>query len=407
MLFVLPNKYINLVHSVISKMLSKKYFLLFLLSFFALSARAQSKAPQLLMDMNVQIEATQAVNDMYNFKFASAEKQFRWLKQKYSWHPLPYFLLGLSEWWKIAPDVEVTKYDQKFLAYMDSSIAIAERLYEHDEKNIEAAFFLSAAYGFKGRLYSERKSWGKAASAGKSALNYLEESRGQNDLSPEFLFGDALYNYYSVWVPENYPLLKPVLLFFKKGDKALGIRQLKEVANNAFYTRTEAQFFLMRILSMEENNPAAALPVADYLAFTFPDNSYFQRYYARLLYSGGRFKQAEKVSLNILAKIDSGMVGYEATSGRYATFYLGQIYQMYNDREKAKHYYNRTLSFGQENEAFESGYYLYALLELAKIADKEKDRKASKKYLNEIKKHAKRKHPAHKAARLYLKNQKK
>ena len=60
----------------------------------------------LLSNAKIQIEATQAVNDMYNFKFDEAEMQFRWIRQKYPDHPLPYFLLGLSQWWKIMPNVE-------------------------------------------------------------------------------------------------------------------------------------------------------------------------------------------------------------------------------------------------------------------------------------------------------------
>lgn len=384
----------------------KPVFTIIIVLFVTICGHAQLKQdiPRLLSDMNVQIESTQAVNDLYNFKFDKAEKQFKWLKHKYKWHPLPYFLLGLSEWWKIVPNVEETKYDNKFIAYMDSTILLAEKLYDIDETNVEASFFLSAAYGFKGRLYSDRKSWGKATSAGKSALKYLDISKSQNDLSPEFLFGDALYNYYSVWVPENYPLLRPVLMFFSKGDKDLGIKQLKEVANNAFYTRTEAQNFLMRILAVEENNASSALPVSEYLATTFPDNAYFQRFYARLLYATGRQSMTEKVSLDILDKIEKGMIGYEATSGRYASFYLGQIYEMNRDYEKAKKYYSMAIGFGEEIEAHESGYYLYSLLGMAKIADKEKDKSTAKKYFNLVKKHAKRKHPAHKAAREYLKS---
>lgn len=356
----------------------------------------------LLTDMNVQIESTEAVNDMYNFKFERAEKQFRWLKQKYPDHPLPYFLMGLSEWWKIVPNMDVEKYDEKFLAYMDTVIDLAEKMYDIDEENVEAAFFLSGAHGFKGRLHSERKNWRKAALAGKNALKYLDDHRGQHVLSPEFLFGDALYNYYSVWIPENYPLLKPILMFFPKGDKILGIEQLKEVSYNAFFTRTEAQMFLVRILSVEEKNPVAALPFSKYLAETFPDNPYFERFYARLLYTTGRFSEAEAVSLDILAKIDSGMIGYEATSGRYASFFLGQIYDRFNQKEKAKGYYQRAVDFGEEIEAYESGYYLYALVNLAKIADEEGEKKQAKKYFKQVKKHAKRKHPAHEEAREYL-----
>src|SRR5690554_143088 len=171
----------------------------------------------LLTDMNVQIEATEAVNDMYNFKFRKAEQQYRWLKQKYPDHPLPYFMMGLNEWWKIAPNIAEKRHDKRLIAYMDTVILLAEARYSKDEGDIEAAFFLSAANAFKGRLYSERREWSKAAVVGKNALKYLEASRGQHELSPEFLFGDALYNYYSVWIPENYPLLKPILWFFTKG----------------------------------------------------------------------------------------------------------------------------------------------------------------------------------------------
>lgn len=362
------------------------------------------KKKPLLLDMNVQIEATQAVNDMYNFKFARAEQQFRWIKQKYNTHPLPYFLLGLSEWWKIVPNVDVTKYDQKFLAYMDTAIYHAERMYEQDEEDPEAAFFLAAAYAFQGRLYSERKDWGKATVAGKNSLNFLEICKGKEDFSPELLFGDALYNYYAEWVPENYPILKPVLMFFPDGNKDLGIKQLKSVANNAFYTRTEAQFFLMRILTAEGSDPAEAHRISEYLHFTFPDNPYFHRYYARQLYSRGKQTEAEKESLEILARIDSSMTGYEATSGRYAGFFLGQIYEMRGQLDLSQHYYERTVEFAKESEATDSGYFLYALLNLGEIAQAKDKEDLAKDYYKEVKKLAKRNTRVHEKARENLKS---
>ncbi|WPP48317.1 tetratricopeptide repeat protein [Catalinimonas niigatensis] len=373
-------------------------------------AQAQMVEPQigkkkpLLLDVNVQIEATQAVNDMYNFKFARAEQQFRWIKQKYKTHPLPYFLLGLSEWWKIVPNVDVTQYDKKFLAYMDTAIYYADRMFKQDEEDPEAAFFLSAAYAFQGRLYSERRDWGKATVAGKNSLNFLEICKGKEDFSPELLFGDALYNYYAEWVPENYPILKPVLMFFPDGNKDLGIKQLKTVANNAFYTRTEAQFFLMRILTAEGSDPAEASRIADYLHHTFPDNPYFHRYYARQLYSRGKQADAEKESLEILARIDSSMTGYEATSGRYAGFFLGQIYEMRGELDLAQHYYERTVEFAQDSEATDSGYFLYSLLNLGEIAQAKNDEDVAKDYYKEVKKLAKRNTRVHEKARENLKS---
>ena len=55
----------------------------------------------ILTDIDIQIEATSAINKMYNYQFEEAEKEFRWLSSEYKNHPLPVFLLGLSSWWKI------------------------------------------------------------------------------------------------------------------------------------------------------------------------------------------------------------------------------------------------------------------------------------------------------------------
>ena len=359
----------------------------------------------LLMDRDVQIDATQAVNDMYNFKFEKAERQFRWLAQDYPDHPLPYFLLGLSQWWRMAPNIDNGIYDGAFIQYIDQSLDLAHRMYDKNPENVEANFFLAAGYGFKGRLLAERKSWRKAASAGRNALKYLENSTNQSGLSPEFLFGDALYNYYSVWIPENYPILKPLLVFFKKGDKSLGIEQLQEVANNAFYTRTEAQSFLMRILAIEEQELIRALQVSQYLSETFPDNSYFHRFYARLLYTTGKHWQAEKESLSIIEKIDSGMVGYGPVTGRYAGFFLGQIYTHKGKYEDAEKYYQRAITFAQESGDLESGYYLFSLIGLGDIAQQIGNQKAAKSYYKQVKKEAKRNHPAYKRAKDRLKGQ--
>ena len=56
----------------------------------------------LLSDKQVQLECTQALSDLYNFKFQRAEAEFQDLKVRYGWHPLPYFLMGLIDWWKIS-----------------------------------------------------------------------------------------------------------------------------------------------------------------------------------------------------------------------------------------------------------------------------------------------------------------
>jgi len=384
-----------------------RFTLVVFLSWLALNSFSQKKDTTiiLLSDMQIQIEATQALNDMYNFKFVESTRQYNWLKQKYKWHPLPYFLLGLNEWWKIMPNPGDKQYDETFLAYMDTVIRISEVLYKKPEFKVEASFFLSAAHGFKGRLYSDedRKQWSKATFAGKAALSYLDDSKGHHNLSPELLFGDALYNYFSVWIPENYSILKPVMLMFPKGDKELGLKQLKEVSFNAFYTRTEAMVWLMRIRHSYENDPKGAFYIGEYLHKTYPDNAYFHRYYARLLYTSGKFSQVVDVCEEILARIDSGMTGYEATSGRYAAFYLGHINFMRKNYDVAKENFHRAVLFAESIGATETGYYQYSLLNLAKIYEDGGDKDLARAYYKKVIKNSSRGDSVNKQAKKRLK----
>jgi len=109
---------------------------------------------RLLLDKDIQLELGGAVQNLYNFKFVRADKQFYSLRRRYPQHPMAYFLLGLSTWWKMVPtNVNDTRYDKTFLADVDTAQAKAAILYKADNKNYEACFFLAAAYGFEARRH--------------------------------------------------------------------------------------------------------------------------------------------------------------------------------------------------------------------------------------------------------------
>ena len=147
------------------------YIIQIILTGTVIIARAQ--APEgvdttqvlLLENKDIQIASAQAINDMYNFKFNKAEEVFKRIKQRYPDHPIAYFLMGLSTWWKININYDDEQYDEKFLAYIDTAIYFAKRLYDNPHSRIEGAFFLAAGYGFEGRLYAERSEWLKSAIA--------------------------------------------------------------------------------------------------------------------------------------------------------------------------------------------------------------------------------------------------
>ena len=389
------------------------HLLAFLLFFVCLpverlqaQAPGTANAPYLLLDRGLQYRITKSINSMYNFDFATAERDFAVIMYQYPEHPLPDFLMAIGYWWRIEINVDNKRYDNIFIQYLDRANAKAEKMLDQNPKNKEAAFFLAAGHGFQGRLYSERKSWTKATFAGKNALKYMEMSRGEQEFNPELLLGDALFNYFSVWIPENYPLLKPVLALFPKGNKKLGLSQLEKVASNAFYTRVESQYFLFRLYGSEEKRPEDALRIVEYLHEKFPNNPYFHRSYARYLYTTGKWTQAMQESLEIMDRMEQKQFGYEATSGRYAAFYLGEYYYRIGNTIEAKRYYSKTATLGEESESQESGYYLFSLISLGKIATAEKNKALAKTYFNQVKRYAKRKHPAHQEARNFIKKNK-
>ena len=363
----------------------------------------QSDTLQLLNNKYIEHEATIALDSMYNFNFKAAALRFYWLRQAYPEHPMPYFLFALGAWWRMMPDTDVRRHDKTFLRYMDTSIHKAKQLMDEGVRT-EGAFFLSAAYAFLARFYGEQEAWLKAAWAGRNALQYLEISQEKKYLSAELLLGDAIYNYYSIWIRENYPQLKLLLSFFKKGDQPLGLKQLDHVAKHAFYVRIEAQYFLMRILNEETERKSEALHIASYLHQKYPNNAYFHRYYARMLYEVGSYSACKLACESIFARIQAEDVGYEGNSGRYCSFFLGWIHQVVrHEPQAAKRYYTRGLRYAKQVGAAQMGYTLYSLLALGDIAVKEKRYERAAACYEKVISLAEQRNNARKQAKLKLK----
>lgn len=359
--------------------------------FAFLNSKDAPKAELLLTDRGIQIATTAAVNNMYNFNFYEAEKEFKWLKVKYPEHPLGDFMLGLNEWWKIVPDTKQTRFDEQCHIYMDGAIEKAEEMLDKNKKNKEAAFFMCAAYAVKGRLYAEREKWVKSAWAGKQSIKYLDNSRGEENINPELLFGDGVYNYYSKWIHENYKSMKPLLTFFRKGDKNLGIRQLENVANNAFYSRMEARYFLIQIYAME-NQSSKSLQMSRQMHALYPSNSFFHRYVARNAFSLGRLDEAEVYAKELLTNLENKKYGYGANDGRYGAYILAYVNERYyRNISQAKFHYQQCINYSLENDTKESGYYVASNKALAKIALSEKDYKGVVEHYGEVMKNTDKK----------------
>ena len=326
---------------------------------------------QLLKDKQLEADITAALDSMYNFNFSVARKHFNWIKQEYPTHPLPYLLHSLNLGWQMAPNIRDRQYDDALLHYTDTAIQMGKQIMDEGAVT-EGAFFLAITYAILGRMHGERESWWKAVWAISNSLKYMKICERKNYLSAEILLGEALYNYYSVWIRENYPKLRIVTAFFRNGSKELGLEQLTHVAHNAFYVRVEAQRFRLIILTGEKDKREQAFQLTKYLHQRYPNNAYFHCYYAKFLYQEGKYLRCMQVCEEILQRVADGMSGYESNSARKCAFFLGWMQQyLYDQPQLAKQHYKQSLHYAEQAQAMKKGYTLSTLLFLGDIAQQE------------------------------------
>ena len=184
----------------------------------------------------------------------------------------------------------------------------------------ESVVFLLLAHGLVGRLHGERSRWILALHTTRKALGYLETAKAFPHLHAEVLVLEGLYNYYVEWLAEHNKVARYLRFFISEGDKKMGMEQLEKAAYNAFYTRVEAQHFLASILDNEKKYPEA-LRIMSYLVEKYPDNAYFQREYANMLYKSANFSLCRVVSEDMLRKVREDKAGYRASQRRYAELF--------------------------------------------------------------------------------------
>jgi tetratricopeptide (TPR) repeat protein len=148
--------------------------------------------------------------------------------------------------------------------------------------------------------------------------------------------------------------------------------------------------------------------MAKYTSETFPDNPYFHRAYARSAYLNGNIQEATSLCKEILRRIEQHQIGYEGTSGRYASYILG-YYALYVNRDHAEamRYFKQCMAFTKETDATDSGYYWASVLGLARISYQQQHYDEAVDFCKEVLESADKKSPQHTEAKKLLSESKK
>lgn len=280
---------------------------------------------QWVISPDFDAQAQRGISAVYNLEFEKAHVEFSSLARNYPSHPAGKFFLAMIDWWKILMTIDDESHDDDFINKMDDVIDLCDSLLDVNENDVSALFFKGGALGFQGRLRANRNSWIKAANDGRLALPIVQKAYKISPDNYDILLGIGIYNYYASTIPEKYPIVKPVMVFFPTGDKVKGIEQLTKASEKAKFAALEAKYFLLQLSYNYERQYERAYDLSTSLWNRFPNNVVFHRYVGRSSFSLGKFGEAHAAFTEILKRSENEQRGYSSYAKREALYYLGMI----------------------------------------------------------------------------------
>ena len=306
---------------------------------------------------------------IYGLQFDAADRYFEAVITGDPDNPLGHFFLAMVTWWRVLIDLDDTTHDDAFYQLLERCIQVCDRRLEEDPDDFDAILFKAGSIGFRGRLRGDRGQYLRAASDGLKCLPLLTKSRSMEPTNKDILFGQGIYNYFAEVMVRKHPIIRPIMWLLPDGDRQLGLQQLREVAEEGMYARTEAAYFLAQIYRVFEEEKASALPFLRELLSRYPDNALFHRYTARTLADLGRWKQSAQLYQEVAGRSRQGRAGYHVRGFVEAVYYLGKSSFYRNRLEAATTHFSAVDSLEAEWTSDGEGYAAPANLFLGMIAD--------------------------------------
>ena len=347
---------------------SFKFFLVITLLCFPLLAPAQ-----LLNDPASIKNVQNSLDKIYNFEFDEAETAINLVEKKYPNHPVTHILDSFILFWKYMPIKDNPTKSKEYLHKLDLCLDAINKKYGKNSLDPEAVFYTMVARGYMAMIYNYKGEMMNAAGEGKKAYNAFVEGFKLINKNPEFYFTSGMYNYYVEVYPEEHSMVKPLLIFFKDGDKALGLRQIDNATKVGVITRAEACFYISHIYLKYESKPEKAVYYMDKLNTLYPKNPVFRMKSVEALLLSGKYEDAEK-EMAPLKKINTGFypVAWRTFQGIY------DEKSMKNDAAAQKEYLLALKT--PHDDQYTKEYHAMAYAGLARIAARAGNKGKAKEY---------------------------
>ena len=330
---------------------------------------------QVLKDQEAFKKIKEGVENIYDWKFDDAKKDYWFVKSRYPGSPVPYLFKGMMIYWEYFPLIPGTAESRMFIDNMVKCLDLSE---EFQKKNGDDAENLLAGLGSLGMMllyYADNGQTSKVIGLAAPTYQYVMKAFDYTNVYSDFYFITGLYNYYREAYPEERPIYRPVVVFFPHGNKKLGLKELKIAADSAIFLQAESFSFLSGIYLTFERNPASAVEYSRKLVARHPNNLEFQTDYIRDLLLAKKYSTAQKILDSIPYPV------YNKYLQARVDIFKGILFEKKNRKDRiAESYYWSGINKAENYKTFADDYRSYAYFGLSRISERKGDKKNMKKY---------------------------
>ncbi|MCX8113024.1 MAG: tetratricopeptide repeat protein [Bacteroidia bacterium] len=236
--------------------------------------------------------ALEALRTFYAMNFPRAEQLLSKLDSLFGLYVGTSYLRALAYSWRIELDPSTTWFDSFWERELQRTDSLLRCCASHP---LEKYFIGFANKALEVRRLYVRGQLIPSVWKARELIGLLDGIRRYADAYPEMQFELGLYEYYIDYFSQNYPIMRPILYFFPKGNERSGLLRLERCARDSLnYTQYEAAYFLGYIYLYQAKRPAQAVYWLSQLSERFPANPLFRRMWAEALYQTGRYQEARE-----------------------------------------------------------------------------------------------------------------
>jgi len=325
---------------------------------------------QILHDSAAINIITKGMYSIYNMDFEGAEEAYKKIASLYPDHPVLDLYSGMMIYWKNFPMIPSSGESLEFEDRMRRCIEKSEN-YPPPGNGYEAEYLLSniSARGLLLLFFADNDLSNNVIPLVTSSYRPLMKTFNYSSNYPDFYYFTGVYNYYRDAYPRVYPVYKTVAFLFPAGDLAKGLKQLEICGNESMALRAEAIVMLYWIRMNFEMDFKAALPFAEYLNNSYPNNPLYRVFYIKNLLLLKQYNKAE----NIISA---------SPTRRNDEFYNGVSYifrgiiaeKKYKDNVLASSYYKTGIGILGRFGSYTNEYAAYGYFGLSRIGEDSADK---------------------------------